>query len=127
MDIVAYCLMPTHFHLLIFVTKAENYNPSVADSGDTKWKISHAIRAIQKFSISYTKAINKRYNRVGPLFQGPYQVRNIRNFDHSKRIIPYIHENPVHAGLVNSATDWKYSSSRIYEGIEEPGFLTPLI
>ena len=127
MDIVAYCLMPTHYHLLIFVTEGCDYTFSPNDSVDTKRKISPATQAIQKFSISYTKAINKRYDRVGPLFQGPYRAKNISTISHSKRIIPYIHENPVHAGLVNTATDWIYSSSKVYEGMEEPGFLTPLI
>lgn len=32
-------------------------------------------RHMQRFSISYTKAINKRYDRVGALFQGQYQAR----------------------------------------------------
>ena len=127
MDIVAYCLMPTHYHLLIFVTEDGDYTRSADNSVNTQRKISPATLAIQKFSISYTKAINKRYDRVGPIFQGPYQAKSISSIAHSKRIIPYIHENPVHAGLVKTATDWIYSSSKIYEGIEEPGFLTPLI
>ena len=114
LDIIAYCLMPTHYHLLVCVR-------DIADQG-----YCQTTKAIQRFSISYTKAINKRYDRVGPLFQGPYQVKLINGIDHSRRIIPYIHENPVHAGFVNNPIDWKFSSARIYERIGDRGFLQPL-
>ena len=121
MDIIAYCLMPTHYHLLVCVGSADN------DIEGPIQKYCPAARSMQRFSISYTKAINKRYDRVGALFQGAYKAKYINNLDHSRRIIPYIHQNPVSAELVQNATDWKYSSARVYEGIEEPGFLKPLI
>ena len=127
MDIIAYYLMPTHYHLLICVKENENvmYSEEVPDF--SKEKHSSITKAIQRFSISYTKAVNKRYERVGPLFQGSYQAKLIKGISHSKRIIPYIHENPVQAGLVNIASDWEFSSARIYEIIVEPGFIKPLI
>jgi len=115
LDIIAYCLMPTHYHLLVCVKKTTEHGHS------------QITKAIRKFSISYTKAINKRYNRVGPLFQGSYQAKLINGINHSRRIIPYIHENPVHAGLVNDAIEWKYSSARIYEKIDDQGFTKPLL
>ena len=127
MDIIAYCLMPTHYHLLTYVADIENISFSRERPDFPKQKHSSIIKAIQRFSISYTKAINKRYDRVGALFQGSYQVKLISGINHSRRIIPYIHENPVHAGLVNDAIDWKYSSARIYGMLENQGFTKPLI
>lgn len=58
-DVLAYALMPTHHHVMGQV------KPAVADS-------RHVSQAMQKFGISYTKAINKRFSRVGSLFQGQF-------------------------------------------------------
>jgi putative transposase len=49
-DIVAYCLMPTHYHLLVYL-KTDDLSKQV----------------MQPFSLSYTKAINRQQERVGPL------------------------------------------------------------
>ena len=50
-DILAYCLMPNHYHFLLYL-KNEN--------------LSDAMKSL---SVAYTKAINKRFNRSGVLFQ----------------------------------------------------------
>ena len=98
--IIAYCLMPTHFHLLIY--------PIIENFGN---------QVMQPFSVSYTKAINKRHNRTGPLFQGPYQARLVDKDRYMLHLSRYIHLNPVSAGLVDRAEDWKFSSYRDYIGI----------
>jgi len=126
MDIIAYCLMPTHYHILMCVAIVEK-NRTSAKTDDRIQNKCPVARSMQRFSISYTKAINKRYDRVGALFQGAYKAKHIKRHDHSKRIIPYIHQNPVSAVLVQNAIDWKYSSARVYEGIEGPGFISALI
>lgn len=55
-DVVAYCLMPNHYHLLLYLKKD--------DLSD----------AMQSFSKSYVQAINREQGRVGHLFQGPFQA-----------------------------------------------------
>lgn len=127
LDIHAYCLMPTHYHLVVCVKDNENDDYSGDHADWARQTHLSIIKAIQRFSISYTKAINKRYERVGALFQGSYQAKLIQGMSHSMRIIPYIHENPVQAGLVNIASDWEFSSARIYERIKEPGFIKPFL
>jgi hypothetical protein len=67
-------------------------------------------RAMQKFLISYTKAINKRFSRVGALFQGQFQANPIQHYDHLLNLCIYIHANPVKDGLVNFPEDWIYSN-----------------
>ena len=69
---------------------------------------------MQKFGISYTKAINKRFARVGALFQGQFhlylrywrrQGKPIRNYAHLLSLCVYIHANPVKDGLAARPED----------------------
>ena len=107
--ISAYCLMPTHYHLLVRIRDSSS-------ESDPGFRVG---RAMQKLSISYTKAINRRYDRVGALFQGAYNIKVIDTSKHLNTIIPYIHQNPINAGLVSNEIDWKYSSASVYSGKEE--------
>jgi REP element-mobilizing transposase RayT len=97
-NIVAYCLMPTHYHILVRVKP---------QTSEVSLRVS---RAMQKFLISYTKAINKRFARVGSLFQGQFQVKPIQTYPHLLNLCVYIHANPVKDGLVALPEDWIYSN-----------------
>ncbi len=99
LDVVAYCLMPTHYHLLVLLKEAD---------------LSHRM---QLFSISYTKAMNKRYDRVGALFQGAFQAKHVDENNYLVHLSRYIHLNPVMAGLVERPEDWEFSSYREYIGL----------
>ena len=101
LDVVAYCLMPTHYHLLILLTEAD---------------LSHRM---QLFSISYTKAMNKRYDRVGSLFQGAFQAKHVNENNYLVHLSRYIHLNPVTAGLAARPEDWEFSSYREYIGLRD--------
>lgn len=92
-ELIAYCLMPNHYHLLINVKDAQ---------------FGHKV--MQPFGVSYTKAINKQENRVGPLFQGPYQPKMVTGKRHLLTVARYIYLNPVAAGFVDHPTQWAYSS-----------------
>jgi REP element-mobilizing transposase RayT len=115
MDILAYCVMPNHYHLLVRM-KARDGSPvqtsEVSETSEVSRQISNAM---MRFSVAYTKAINKRYGRVGALFQGPYQAKPVP----PERLLDlscYLHHNPVAAGLVEDAADWPYASARDYLG-----------
>ncbi|HEY4690231.1 MAG TPA: transposase [Anaerolineae bacterium] len=97
--VVAYCLMPNHFHLLL--------QPHDDD-------LSHHL---QLLTISYTKAINQRRHRIGALFQGAFQARCIDRDEYLLHLSRYIHLNPVQAGLTGRPEDWPYSSYRDYLGL----------
>ena len=92
-EIIAYCLMPNHFHLLVKVL--------IDDFGR---------QVMQPFGVSYTKAVNKQEARVGPLFQGPYQNRLVNSDSDLIHLSRYIHLNPVTAGFVERPEHWDYSS-----------------
>ncbi|MAT43035.1 MAG: transposase [Anaerolineaceae bacterium] len=98
-EILAYCLMPNHYHLLV--------NVLCQDFG---------IKVILPFSTAYTKAINNQEHRVGPIFQGSYKFKQITTSEELVYVSRYIHLNPVKAGLVRSPKDWAYSSYLDYIG-----------
>jgi len=101
MDLVAYCLMPTHYHLLISIKET-----------------SEVSKAMMRFSVSYTKAINTRYDRVSPLFQGAYQAKHVDTVTYLGQLIGYIHMNPVESGLARNPEDWFYSSFQTYQNLQ---------
>ena len=98
-DILAYCLMPNHYHLLVHL-HTDTFGADV----------------MQPFIISYTKAINKQQGRVGPLFQGPYQAKRVDNQRYLMHLTRYIHLNPVAARLTDAPQAWPYSSFQEYIG-----------
>jgi putative transposase len=102
-DIIAYCLMPTHYHFMTRVKQASE----VSKTSEASAQFSLAM---QKFLISYTKAINKRYKRVGALFQGAFHAKPITNSSHLLHLCCYIHANPVKDGLVADPSNWPYSN-----------------
>ncbi len=101
-NIFAYCLMPNHYHFLVKVNCTD-----------------FSTTVMMPFLITYAKAINLQEKRVGPLFQGSYQVKPVNSDEELVYVSRYIHLNPVKAGLVNHPKDWKYSSYMAYLGDKE--------
>lgn len=93
-NVTAYCLMPTHYHILVRVQTSE----------------VSLSRAMMRLSVSYTKAINKRFERVGSLFQGQFQAKPVQSYHHLLNLCVYLHANPVKDGLVTDPADWVYSN-----------------
>lgn len=91
--IIAYCLMPNHYHLLVRQDGAEP-----------------AGRLSQRVFNSYTKAFNKRYSRTGTLFEGPFKAIHVDRDDYLLHLCRYIHANPVKHGLVSELGQWPYSN-----------------
>ena len=130
MDILAYCLMPTHYHLLVRVKEvalggstSEGTTPEsseVSETSELSGVTSLAVsRAMQRLSISYTRAINKRYDRVGSLFQGAFQAKAVTTDAHLRHLCVYIHANPVKDGLVADPADWPYSNYLEWVGLRD--------
>lgn len=109
-EILCYCLMPNHFHLLIYTT-----NTTVALSDQkTGVPMNNFAYGLKLLLSSYAKAINKQEKRQGSLFtQNTYgvQVSKDSTFkDYALWCFYYIHQNPVKAGLVQNMIDWEFSS-----------------
>lgn len=77
-NLLAYCLMPNHFHLLV---RQENYN-----------SIDHLMRAL---ATRYAVYFNKKYKRVGSLFQGVYKAVMVGHERQLLHLSRYIHLNPL--------------------------------
>ena len=92
-DIVAYCLLPNHYHLL--VKPNEDNNLSLF---------------MQSLFGSYTQAINKQLEREGPLFQGRFHSILVDKDEYLAHLARYIHTNPVVAELARSPQEWPYSN-----------------
>jgi hypothetical protein len=91
--------MPNHYHFLVYLT-----DETLSD-------------AMKSLSLSYTKAINQRFNRVGVLFQGRFHCIHVDQSDYLVNLSRYIHLNPVKAGLVQQAGEWEFSSYLEYAGL----------
>jgi putative transposase len=115
MDIIAYCLMPTHYHILARmrslqtsdVLKTSEVSPGFFPGAEVSKAVSLAM---QRFGISYTKAINKRFDRVGALFQGQFHGKPVQQQSHLLNLCIYIHANPVKDNLVALPENWEFSN-----------------
>jgi len=108
-DILAYCLMPNHYHLVV------------------KLRDINLPTSMQRLAMSYTGAFNKVYGRSGHLFQGRYQMRLIHSLKHLVQVVNYIHLNPCSAGLTRSPEERKLSSYLEYIGERNVDFIKPEI
>lgn len=98
-EIIAYCLMTNHFHLLI---------RELEEGGISKF--------MQKLTTGYTMYFNKKYERNGSLFQGRFKATHVADDRYMKYLISYIHLNPVkliepkwkETGIANKARAEQY-------------------
>ena len=92
----AYVLMDNHYHLLIETPRA-NLHP-----------------IMQNINTSYSVFINRRYNRSGHLFQGRYKAFIVDKDHYLLALSRYIHLNPVRAGTVKRAEEYRWGSYQEY-------------
>ena len=93
LSMIAYCLMPNHYHMLIRVDTNNTLSPF-----------------IKRLFNSYTQAYNKQNHRKGTIFEGSAQVKLVESDEYVLLLSRYIHLNPVQAGLVDSPGEWQYSN-----------------
>ncbi|MBB4078362.1 putative transposase [Lewinella aquimaris] len=144
-DILAFCLMPDHFHFLLKPkvigceesTSGRYLNNSEVPSGIVfQQNLSNGIKTALS---SYTQAYNRMYSRRGSLFKAKTKAKpGYHNFfpdaaalegvEPFTRFIPYlkvcffyIHDNPVKAKHVNFAEEWEFSSALDYAGYRDSG------
>lgn len=102
-ELIAYCLMNSHFHLLLF----QETNPEA---------ITQLMRSV---STAYTMYFNHKYDHFGHLFQSVFKASKITNNSYLLHITRYIHMNP------RSYLRYKWSSIGCYLGESPPDWLHP--
>ncbi len=110
-DILAYCLMPNHFHFLIHANHRSTY--PIRDRGLPRQRFSQGIKQLLS---SYAKGINRQEGRKGSLFQQGTKsilVNDVSN-EYAQTVFHYIHQNPLKAGLVSKMEYWSHSSFAEY-------------
>jgi REP element-mobilizing transposase RayT len=113
-EILAYSLMPNHFHFYIYSDKRTILTKSIG--GKERNVLSEGIRNILS---SYSQAINKQNNFTGSLFQQNTKAKPIAkgSTNYDLTCLHYIHQNPMKAKLVERMEDWPYSSFKDYCGL----------
>jgi putative transposase len=101
MRVLAYCLMPNHFHLTLWPR---------AD-GDLS-------RFMQWLLTAHVRRYHRHYQSSGHVWQGRFKAFPIQQDAHLLTVLRYIERNPLRAGLVARAEDWLWSSLRQRGGQE---------
>lgn len=94
-DIYAYCLMSNHVHIIIYD------------------KMQQISKIVQSVAIKYSMYFNKKYDRVGHLFQARFLSKQIESREYLKSACRYIHQNPLKAGI-EKTEKYKWSSYKEY-------------
>ncbi len=98
-DIYAWCLMPTHIHLIA---------RQITENG--------IYLFMSKTLNSYSQYFNKLHNRKGPLWQERFNARLLIDKNHMEEKINYVHQNPVKDLKLLKPEMWTYSSCREIQG-----------
>lgn len=95
----AYVLMGNHYHLLV-----ETPEPNLSVG-------MHRLNAV------YSQRFNRRHDRVGHLLQGRFKGILVEKERHLLELVRYVVLNPVRAGLVRTAAEWRWSNFRATAGL----------
>lgn len=98
----SFCLMNNHYHLLIETHKSN---------------LSLFMRTL---NAGYAIYFNKKYHRVGHLWQGRYKSWYVTDEGYLYTLVKYIEMNPVKAGIVTKPEQYPYSTIRSFFGLCEP-------
>ena len=90
----AFCLMTTHYHVVLYSTRVE------------------LSRGVQRLNGRYAQSFNRRHVRFGHLFADRFTSRVIDGDRYLRDACRYVVENPVRAGLCDSANGWPWGHSR---------------
>ena len=106
--IVAYVLMPNHYHFLVGVTETGHLSPF-----------------FQRLFNSYSQAFNRQQNRSGTLFESRAKSVLVDETSYVYALVRYIHLNPVVVGLVKNPADWRFSDYLAWVGVSDVEFFDP--
>ena len=93
--LLAFCAMPNHWHLVVWPESGQDLS-----------------RHLHWLTMTHTQRWHAHYHTAGtgPLYQGRYKSFPVQEDDHLLRLCRYVERNPLRAGLVNRAEQWRWSS-----------------
>ncbi len=94
-QLLAYCLMPNHFHLLVLCA------------------LDRLTRGMHGLNFRYAQRFNERHDRVGHLFQGRFGARAVEGDEHFHAVGAYVLDNAVRAGLCASRDEWRWCGGEL--------------
>jgi putative transposase len=98
-QVLAYCLMGNHFHIVLHTQRA------------------NLSRFMRHLNGVYTQAFNRRHGLVGHLFQGRFKAILVDRDSYLLALCRYVERNPVAAKLVKRAEQWPWSSCQAHLGV----------
>ncbi len=102
-QLLSYCLMTTHFHLL-----ARTPRPNIS-------------QGMHRLNSRYARWFNDRHVETGHVFQGRFHAVLVESEDQLLRSYRYVALNPVRAGICAAPLDWRWSSySALQRGLSRP-------
>lgn len=105
MRLIAYCLMPNHFHLAVWPH---------GDGELSRW--------MHWLSTAHVRRYLRHYHQSGHLWQGRFKAFPIEDDDHLRIVLRYIERNPLRAGMVEQSEQWPWSS---LSRVSQPPSLDP--
>ena len=113
-NVLAYCLMPNHFHFLIHATEDSARIKPVGNIDSCK--LANGFRFLQS---NYAQYLNKKQKRSGSLFRQRTKAKSMADGDANYAFIAfqYIHQNPMKAELVARMENWIYFLFTGYVGL----------
>jgi putative transposase len=95
MRLTGYCLMPNHFHLLVWPHR---------DGDLSRW--------MQWLLTSHVRRYHRHYHSSGHVWQGRFKAFPVQEDEHYLTVLRYVERNPLRAKMVERAQDWEWSSLR---------------
>lgn len=106
--IYAYCLMTNHVHILL------REHETATDTVPVEKILGLTMKRLGR---KYALFFNKKYGRVGTLFDDRYKSEVVEDENYFLNCFCYIHRNPVKAGMVDRVDDYEWSSWKEYAGV----------
>jgi len=107
-DVLCWCLMTTHYHLLVVVPEDEQL----------------VAAAMHRINSTYARRFNAWHGRRGHVFGSRYADTLVESDPHGRRTIAYILDNPVRAGIVRRFDEWNWSGLETLRPRDELGTLS---
>jgi putative transposase len=101
-DLYAFCLLRNHFHAAVFIKEEQDLKAIK--------NLKEPSQYFSNFFNAYTRGVNNATQRIGALFERPFERIEVMDENYLRQLIVYIHQNPQKHKFTEDYRDWPYSS-----------------